>query len=412
MMSVVSVAAAQRALEATYGLALEGIGEQQVVSALAAAWTGTDPADPRYLERVVDLLPIDESWLFREDALWMWVDDLAGPEMLNGALAAGRPVQILSLGCSAGQEPFSVAILFQQVLGRMGIPPSAASSYVKILGVDSSPARVEAARSGLVPGWSVQRCRSEWLTARVAPEGDASGRYRVNDSVRAMCRFEVGNLLDLAERGNAALGGFDLVVCRHVLIYFRPETAERVAEKLGRGVDPGAILVFSTSEAHLLGTAGAEALDHLGAGRARPVRTSPTARALARGGRRPHRPERSSRRALPPARALEAQTPNGADAVSSHVRGALEHAQAGRAADAFREARAALFHDPKHLYARMLVGMHLVGIDEARGRGVLRELLQATSRMPPEAAVPDAEGLSVGQLAAAVRLLLAREEGR
>ena len=35
---------------------------------------------PEGLERVVDRLPIDESWLFREDELWRWLDEMAGPE--------------------------------------------------------------------------------------------------------------------------------------------------------------------------------------------------------------------------------------------------------------------------------------------------------------------------------------------
>ena len=103
------VAAARRHLEAAYGLALEGLGDDQVSGAIAAAaedpWV--DPSEPRFLARVVDRLPIDESWLFREDPLWEWLRDEAGPALLDAALAAARPVRVLSLGCSAGQEPFS-----------------------------------------------------------------------------------------------------------------------------------------------------------------------------------------------------------------------------------------------------------------------------------------------------------------
>ena len=49
-------------------------------------------------------------------------------------------------------------------------------------------------------------------------------------------------------------------------------------------------------------------------------------------------------------------------------------------------------------------------MDAQRGREVLRELLEAASALPPDEAVPCADGLSVGQIAAAARILLARRE--
>jgi hypothetical protein len=94
--------------------------------------------------------------------------------------------------------------------------------------------------------------------------------------------------------------------------------------------------------------------------------------------------------------------------VCAHVRVALEHARAGRTAEALREARAALVHDPNDLYSRMLVGQHLIEVDPPRGRRLLEEVLDAAARLPGESELPCAEGLSVGQLARAVRLLLTR----
>jgi chemotaxis methyl-accepting protein methylase len=407
------VEAARRRLESAYGLALEGLSEQQIASAVVAGAGDApgDPSDPRLLERIVDRLPIDESWLFRDDALWTWIVREAGPELVERALASGRPVRVLSLGCSAGQEPFSVAIAFQAVLEGMGIPPSAAAAHVQVLGMDSSPARIEVARAGVVNAWSVERARPDWLRGRVTLEDRQTGRHRVEPSVRAMCRFEVGNLVSLAERGNAALGGFDLVFCRNVLIYFRPAEAERIAAQIGRALDAGAILVLSAAEAHLLGASGqVKALGHLGAGRAGrevegagPFR-APPARRASRGGRRP--PPRAAPTPAP------RPPPRGGDPVAVHLRDAIEHAEAGRTLEALREARAALFHDPGHLFSRLLVGRHLIPFDAARAREVLRELVEAASRLPPDAEVPHADGLSVGQLAAAARLLLRGPGGR
>jgi chemotaxis methyl-accepting protein methylase len=400
------VAATRRSLEAAYGLALEGLTDDQVASAIgAAAQAGApdDPGDPQWLARVVDRLPIDESWLFRDDELWTWLRDEAGPALLDRALALARPVRILSLACSAGQEPFSLAILFQGLLERGGIPGSAAAAYVTITGIDSSPARVELARSGVVSGWSVQRSRADWLRGRVALEDPQTGRHRIDPAVRAMCRFEVGNLLELVGRGNAALGGFDLVLCRNVLIYFRAAEAERIAADLARALDRGALLAFSAAEAHLLGASGTvEPVGQLGAGRAgtaTPGAPRPDG-ARVRAARAP-----GARRRPAPPRAAPAARPS-TNAASEHIRVAVEHARAGRSHEALREARAALFHDPRQLFPRLLVAEQLISLDEARGKGMLRELLEHASRLPQEAAVPLADGLSVGQLAHAARLLL------
>ena len=399
------VAATRRNLEAAYGLALEGLTLDQITSAIGAASQAHAPADagdPQWLARVLDRLPIDESWLFRDDELWTWLRDDAGPALLDRALALSRPVRILSLGCSSGQEPFSLAILFQGILERSGIPGSAAAGYVSITGIDSSPARVELARSGVVNAWSVQRSRADWLRGRVALEDPQTGRHRIDPVVRAMCRFEVGNIVDLVGRGNAALGGFDLVLCRNVLIYFRPAEAERIAADLARALDRGTLLAFSAAEAHLLAASGTvEPMGQLGAGRAGTGLPGAAAVASARTVGASGARSRSAPRRVPQARPST-------DAAAAHLRAAVEHARAGRSFEALREARAALFHDPRQLFPRLLVAEQLVAIDLARGREMLRELLEQAARMPQEAAVPFADGLSVGQLAHAARLLLDR----
>jgi chemotaxis methyl-accepting protein methylase len=405
------VEAARRRLESAYGLALEGLSEQQIATAVAAGGGAADPSDPRVLERIVDRLPIDESWLFRDDALWSWLVQEAGPELLERALATGRPVRVLSLGCSAGQEPFSVAIALQAVLEGMAIPPSAAASYVQILGIDSSPARIEVARAGVANAWSVQRARPDWLRGKVALDDRQTGRHRVEPSVRAMCRFEVGNLVAMAEQGNAALGGFDLVFCRNVLIYFRAAEAERIAAQIGRALDPDVLLILSAAEAHLLAASGrVESLGHLGAGRTlREVRGAgpfPAPAARRRAGR--SGPRAPAAREPAPREAVPGPAPRArrGDPVAVHLHEAIEHAEAGRSVEALREARAALFHDPRHLFSRLLVGRHLIPFDEQRAREVLRELVEAASLLPADAEVPHADGLSVGQVAAAARLLL------
>jgi chemotaxis protein methyltransferase CheR len=408
----------RRALEHSYGLALEGLTEDQISVATASA-IGEDGAleadDPRLLPLVVDRLPIDESWLFRDDALWTWLKDELGPALLERSALRGRAVRALSLGCSSGQEAFSLAILFQGLLAAAGIPESSAPAYVEISGLDASPARIAQARDGLVNDWSMQRCRADWLRGRIVPAGGGDGRMRVAPPIKAMCRFEVGNVLDVTARGNDALAGYDLVLCRHVLIYFRADRAARVVADLGEALDRQAVLVVSAAEAHLLAAAPfLEPVGHLGAARAGPPAVAERTRP-AETPRPPESPARSrSRRVAPPPPgrvAAAGPAPGERRAAEEHLRRALEHAGAGRGADALQEARAAFFLEPRHLFSRLLLGRELLSLDRERGREVLRDLLHHASLLPPEADVPFAPGLSVAQLARAARLLLDPSEG-
>jgi hypothetical protein len=197
-----------------------------------------------------------------------------------------------------------------------------------------------------------------------------------------------------------------------VLIYFRAAAAAGIAADLGRGLDPGSYLVFSAAEAHLVAASGLSPSPQLGVGSSPPRATSAPRQRPGRA--RPRRPAPSLPPVPPPARSLLPKAPAAPEreeAVAEHLGRALRLVEAGQGGEALREVRAALLHDPRHLYSRLLLGQQLIGVDAPRGREVLRELLEAANRLSPGEAVPCADGLSVGQLAAAVRILLARQEG-
>jgi CheR methyltransferase, SAM binding domain len=262
---------------------------------------------------------------------------------------------------------------------------------------------VALASSGQASAWSVQRCAPRWLGGRVRLVDAAAGRWQVDESVRALCRFEVGNLLEVAQPGSEALRGVDLVLCRHVLIYFRPEDAAAAVANLVKALDPGATLVLSPAEAiFATDLPGLEPAGAVGAFRAvapeRP-RWAPLAAAATT-------PVRARRLPRPVARLRLVEPP------SQHTQAALEHTAAGRSAEALREARAACFHEPGQLLSMLVLGRELLEVNRFRGRAVLAELLALTGTLPAEAAVPLAPGLSVSQVSAAAQLLMRRGDGR
>ncbi len=124
-----------------------------------------------------------------------------------------------------------------------------------------------------------------------------------------------------------------MVLCQHVLVYFREDTAAEILKRLARALAPGTVAIVSPVEAHLLGAALIEAARPRG-GRAARSQPEP----------RPPRPAPASRKPARPAPPRRA--PEGEAVAEVYVRSALEHASARRHDEALAAARAAWFAEP------------------------------------------------------------------
>lgn len=187
------------------------------------------------LERaVVEALTTHESSFFRDGKPFEHLARIL-PELLAARLP-GQPLRIWSAACSTGQEPYSVAMLVSDALA------SRADRRVEILATDISAEILERARHGVFTQFEVQRglpIRS--LVKYFRQEGT---KWRVAPDLAAMVRFEERNLLgDLA-----ALGRFDAIFCRNVLIYFDAPTKTRVLEALARRLTPAGVLYLGGAE--------------------------------------------------------------------------------------------------------------------------------------------------------------------
>ncbi|MGG5812344.1 CheR family methyltransferase [Falsiroseomonas sp. CW058] len=180
---------------------------------------------------VVEALTTHESSFFRDGKPFEHLARLL--PKLAATRPAGQPLRIWSAACSTGQEPYSIAMLAADTLpGRR----------VEILATDISREVLERAKEGCFTQFEVQRglpIRS--LMKHFKQDGP---RWRVAAELRAMVRFEERNLLaDLA-----AVGKFDAIFCRNVLIYFDAPTKTRVLEALGRQLVPDGVLYLGGAE--------------------------------------------------------------------------------------------------------------------------------------------------------------------
>jgi chemotaxis protein methyltransferase CheR len=185
-------------------------------------------------ERLLDTLTINVTKLFRN---WSTFDALARqvvPILWEGA---ARPIRGWSAGCSSGEEPYSLAILFHQHAAARG--ESADPSRVQVLASDIDRASLDAARHGQfveaafadTPAHVRRRYFSERPPFEVAPE------------IRPLVTFERRDLIV-----EPTPSGMHLIACRNVLIYFDRITQEKLFQRFYDALAPGGFLVLGKVE--------------------------------------------------------------------------------------------------------------------------------------------------------------------
>lgn len=195
-----------------------------------------DPSGDEW-RRLADALLVGETYFFRElDALESAFESVLGPAV---AAHRDRRVRVLSAACATGEEPLSIAMMAR----ARGL-----ADALDIVAVDVNETALRRARAGTYRERSLRSlpaAHAHWLT----PRPDAPGSFDADPTLVARVDYRHVNLLD--RPAVAALGLFDLVLARNVLIYFRDETVVDVVKSLTAVMGPRARLLVGASESLL-----------------------------------------------------------------------------------------------------------------------------------------------------------------
>ena len=182
--------------------------------------------DPGLLEALLSAVLVGETFFFRDPEHFRLVRDVIAARPAPPALGLSG----WSAGCASGEEAYSLAATLRAVAG--GRP-------VEVLGTDLSARALARASEGSYGKWS-RRDAGPMLYPIGLVDGD---RLRVGDGLRGAVRFARHNLLDPPP---APVGGFDVVMCRNVLVYLRADAARRVARHLRDALADGGLLILGT----------------------------------------------------------------------------------------------------------------------------------------------------------------------
>lgn len=185
-------------------------------------------------QRLAESVTNNETYFFREteqiEALLAQAPGLAGGD---------RRLRILSLGCSSGEEPYTLALLARE---HSALPRGI---QIDIDAVDLDPSRIAIARQAEYGRPSLRAASAEQIARYFTSPGP--DRWSLKPAYRTGVRFASGNLLELPSLPfPGAL--YDVLFCRNVLIYFAEAALHRAIGNFSALLRPGGLLFLGASE--------------------------------------------------------------------------------------------------------------------------------------------------------------------
>ena len=196
--------------------------------------------------QIVDAITTNETHFFRDQAPFQALEHKIIPELIDSKESTLYPnrIRIWSAACSTGQEPYSLAIMLSELL------PNIYEWDINIFATDISDAVIESASRGIFHELEIQRGLSRTLCEKYFIQAD-NNRWKAKDELRSLISFQRLNLLD----NYTVPGPFDIVLCRNVAIYFKPEVREALFKKITQSMTPAGYLIVGCSESLIdLGT--------------------------------------------------------------------------------------------------------------------------------------------------------------
>lgn len=183
--------------------------------------------DNELLNEFLDRMTINVSEFYRNAQRWEVLDKKIFPMLV----AQNKKLKIWSAACSTGEEPYSIAMVLSSHVPLRDI---------SILATDLDAGVLDRAKVGLYQERSLKEVPKNILGKYFVNEGQ---HYQVKEEIKKTVQFKQQNLLK-----DAYGTGFDLIVCRNVMIYFTEEAKEQIYTDFAKALRPGGILFVGSTE--------------------------------------------------------------------------------------------------------------------------------------------------------------------
>jgi len=214
-------------IERTLRLRMKSLGVKRPEDYLEVLET-----NPGEWEELVESVIVTETWFFRDRDPFTVFVQLALEHL---ARTTARRLRVLSIPCSSGEEPYSLAMAL--------LDANLSAERFKIDGVDISARAIARARKGF---YGKNSFRGKHLDFQERHFHATKEGYLLDARVRDCVEFQHANLLD--DNFLAGYDPYDFIFCRNLLIYFDRETQAAALGKLNRFLSPQGTLFVGPAE--------------------------------------------------------------------------------------------------------------------------------------------------------------------
>lgn len=196
--------------------------------------------EPRGLiewETLVDRLTVHETRFWRDDSIFKLIkkeyiekNNLLDNKQLN--------LQVWSVGCATGEEPYSIALWFEHFCSMNNI-----ENRQGIHATDISLAALSTGRAGIYPKNRLSNLPNKYLDYYFSKvEKD---KYQINEYLKERVCFTKLNLINI---DSFPFSNFDIIVCQNVMIYFEQELRIKLLNEFANYLKVGGILILGAGE--------------------------------------------------------------------------------------------------------------------------------------------------------------------
>lgn len=191
-------------------------------------------------KQLIPHLTTGESFFFRDKGQISILNKKIFPDLIEKKRIQ-KELRIWSAGCSSGEEPYTLAIMLDQLIPYWG------DWKIDILATDMTDAAINKAKTGLYSDWSFRDVDLDVKNKYF--DKKRNGNWEITERIKKKVTFKLGNLImDNFPSVTSNIHSMDLIVCRNVFIYHKRESVFDVVQKFSKTLVGGGYLLVGHSE--------------------------------------------------------------------------------------------------------------------------------------------------------------------
>lgn len=179
----------------------------------------------------INYLTINVSEFFRNPSQW----DVLKSDVIPTLLKGQSNLKVWSAACSTGEEPYTLTMVLSNFMSL---------NKIKIQAYDIDEEAIGKAKAGIYSEKSIENVPEEFKKKYFTKIGNS---FKVSDEIKKCVEFKKFNLLK-----DKYPTGYDLIVCRNVMIYFTEEAKDEMYQNFNSALRPSGILFVGSTEQIIL----------------------------------------------------------------------------------------------------------------------------------------------------------------